>query len=136
MMQDLPDAWDVIVIGAGPAGLAAAATTGAAGLTTLVLDENPAPGGQIYRSVEGQGIGQPAGPDDVGVELDNPAGRVADGLEVGFVEEVAGQAQFVVQAVVEVVAPEEFGYLPVRQFVLRAFPGDGQGQVSRRSTAE
>src|SRR5262245_18557293 len=43
--------YDVAVVGAGPAGLAAAATTAGAGLTTLLLDENSAPGGQIWRAV-------------------------------------------------------------------------------------
>jgi NADPH-dependent 2,4-dienoyl-CoA reductase/sulfur reductase-like enzyme len=44
-------AYDVIIVGAGPAGLAAAATTAGAGLATLLLDENAGPGGQIYRAV-------------------------------------------------------------------------------------
>jgi NADPH-dependent 2,4-dienoyl-CoA reductase/sulfur reductase-like enzyme len=44
-------AYEVAVVGAGPAGLAAAATTAAAGLATLLLDENPLPGGQIYRAI-------------------------------------------------------------------------------------
>jgi NADPH-dependent 2,4-dienoyl-CoA reductase/sulfur reductase-like enzyme len=44
-------AYDVVIVGAGPAGLAAAATTAGAGLATLLLDENPTPGGQIYRAV-------------------------------------------------------------------------------------
>ena len=43
---------DVAVVGAGPAGLSAAAVTGAAGLTTLLIDEQPAPGGQIWRAAE------------------------------------------------------------------------------------
>jgi thioredoxin reductase len=43
--------YDVIIVGAGPAGLAAAATTAPAGLATLVLDENTSPGGQIYRAI-------------------------------------------------------------------------------------
>lgn len=42
---------DVLVIGAGPAGLAAAASTASAGLKTLLVDENSSPGGQIYRAI-------------------------------------------------------------------------------------
>ncbi len=44
--------YPLIVIGAGPAGLAAAATAGEQGVETALLDEQPAPGGQIYRNVE------------------------------------------------------------------------------------
>jgi D-hydroxyproline dehydrogenase subunit alpha len=40
---------DLLVIGAGPAGLAAAATAAGRGLRTLVLDERPTPGGQVYK---------------------------------------------------------------------------------------
>ncbi|MHB1613311.1 MAG: FAD-dependent oxidoreductase [Actinomycetes bacterium] len=40
---------DVLVIGAGPAGLAVAAETAAAGLDVTVVDENELPGGQIWR---------------------------------------------------------------------------------------
>jgi thioredoxin reductase len=43
---------DLIIIGAGPAGLAAAALACRAGVDTLVIDENPSPGGQIYRAIE------------------------------------------------------------------------------------
>jgi len=45
------ETYDVVVIGAGPAGLAAAAVTAKAGLSTLLLDENAGPGGQVWRSV-------------------------------------------------------------------------------------
>jgi NADPH-dependent 2,4-dienoyl-CoA reductase/sulfur reductase-like enzyme len=41
----------VVVVGAGPAGLAAAATCAKAGLSTVLFDEQPAAGGQIYRSI-------------------------------------------------------------------------------------
>ena len=44
--------YDIAIIGAGPAGMAAAIESARAGLSTLVLDEQRAPGGQIYRSIE------------------------------------------------------------------------------------
>lgn len=34
-----------------PAGLAAGAMTAQAGLATLIVDENPGPGGQIHRAI-------------------------------------------------------------------------------------
>ena len=40
---------DVLVVGAGPGGLAAAAAVGAAGLDVTLVDENPLAGGQIWR---------------------------------------------------------------------------------------
>ncbi|TMV03400.1 FAD-binding protein [Ruegeria sediminis] len=43
---------DLIVIGAGPAGMAAAATAAETGLSVALLDEQPRPGGQIYRDVD------------------------------------------------------------------------------------
>lgn len=44
--------YDVAVIGAGPAGMAAAVESAASGLSVIVLDEQALPGGQIYRAVE------------------------------------------------------------------------------------
>ena len=41
----------LVVIGAGPAGLAAATTAAKLGVDTVLLDEQPAPGGQIYRAI-------------------------------------------------------------------------------------
>ena len=43
---------DIIVIGAGPAGMAAAVTAAEGGTKVLLLDDQPAPGGQIYRAIE------------------------------------------------------------------------------------
>ncbi|MCV2865138.1 NAD(P)/FAD-dependent oxidoreductase [Albidovulum sediminicola] len=43
---------DLIVIGAGPAGMAAAAKAAETGLAVTLLDEQPRPGGQIYRDVD------------------------------------------------------------------------------------
>ena len=45
-------AFDVVIIGAGPAGMAAAVEASAHGLAVLVIDEQRTPGGQIYRGVE------------------------------------------------------------------------------------
>ena len=42
---------DLIVIGAGPAGMAAATTAASLGLKTVLLDEQAREGGQIYRNV-------------------------------------------------------------------------------------
>lgn len=42
---------ELAVIGAGPAGMAAAVTATRAGLSVALLDEQPRPGGQIYRDV-------------------------------------------------------------------------------------
>ena len=43
---------DIIIIGAGPAGLSAAVTAAGYGLDVLVVDEQPSPGGQIYRNIK------------------------------------------------------------------------------------
>lgn len=48
--------WDVIVIGAGPAGLSSASAVAEQGLEVLVLDEQPGPGGQIYKNIERQSV--------------------------------------------------------------------------------
>ena len=47
------DHCDVLVIGAGPAGMAAALAAAARGARTVVIDDNPAPGGQIWRDGPG-----------------------------------------------------------------------------------
>jgi NADPH-dependent 2,4-dienoyl-CoA reductase/sulfur reductase-like enzyme len=44
--------YDIIIIGAGPAGMSAAALADHHKASVLVLDENCAPGGQIYRAIE------------------------------------------------------------------------------------
>ena len=44
-----PGRTDLAVVGAGPAGLCAAATAAELGLQVTIVDENPLPGGQYYR---------------------------------------------------------------------------------------
>ena len=58
-VADLADSYDLVVIGAGPAGLAAAALASECGLQTLLVDENPSVGGQIYRAVTQSPISDP-----------------------------------------------------------------------------
>lgn len=43
---------DLLVVGAGPAGMSAAITARQYGLEVLVVDEQPSPGGQIWRAIE------------------------------------------------------------------------------------
>src|SRR5215471_17049909 len=45
-----PAVWDVIIVGAGPAGMAAALYTGRAKLRTLLLDRQGAGGGQLMNT--------------------------------------------------------------------------------------
>lgn len=44
---------DLLIVGAGPAGMAAAVAARKLGLNVIVVDENSEPGGQIYRRVLG-----------------------------------------------------------------------------------
>ncbi|HEV7328224.1 MAG TPA: NAD(P)/FAD-dependent oxidoreductase [Bosea sp. (in: a-proteobacteria)] len=43
---------DLLIVGAGPAGMAAAVTARRHGLSVRVVDDQPAPGGQIWRGIE------------------------------------------------------------------------------------
>ncbi len=52
-MSDLPEMrFDVVVVGAGPAGIAAAITAAGKGRRVALVDDNPAAGGQIWRAGE------------------------------------------------------------------------------------
>ena len=46
----MSERFDILVVGAGPAGIAAAVSAAAAGKRVGLVDDNPAPGGQIWRS--------------------------------------------------------------------------------------
>ncbi|HEV2446593.1 MAG TPA: FAD-dependent oxidoreductase, partial [Candidatus Sulfopaludibacter sp.] len=45
----MADRFDIVVVGAGPAGLAAARCASEAGARVAMVDDNPNPGGQIWR---------------------------------------------------------------------------------------
>lgn len=51
MSGEIKPAYDVAIVGAGPAGLAAASACARAGLATVLFDEQASPGGQIYRAI-------------------------------------------------------------------------------------
>jgi thioredoxin reductase len=91
---------DAIIIGAGPAGMAAAATLAEAGGRALVLDDQPAPGGQIYRAIEsvdkktadvlgaeymtGQSLARTFRKQNIDYVPDANVWQVTDGREVGY----------------------------------------------------
>ena len=81
-----PPPFDVIVIGAGPAGLTAATEAARAGLKCLCLDKL-APGGALINLGELHDFEEPwAGP-DMAARLTNEA--TVEGVELGFGEAVA-----------------------------------------------
>lgn len=76
---------DLAIIGAGPAGLAAADKAAECGLTVMLLDEQKAPGGQIYRGVleASERQKQVLGPDySAGADL---ARRVAENPRIDYI---------------------------------------------------
>lgn len=46
----MSERFDILIVGAGPAGIAAAVSASASGKRVGIVDDNPAPGGQIWRS--------------------------------------------------------------------------------------
>ncbi len=56
----MSQAFDLVVIGAGPGGLAAAATAAESGMRVCLVDDNPSAGGQIWRTSLGNGPGKAA----------------------------------------------------------------------------
>jgi NADPH-dependent 2,4-dienoyl-CoA reductase/sulfur reductase-like enzyme len=51
---------EILILGAGPAGLSAALAAARCGKSVMVLDDNPRPGGQIWR--DGPQVSLPRGP--------------------------------------------------------------------------
>lgn len=91
---------DIIIIGAGPAGMSAANVAAKHGAEVLVLDEARSPGGQIYRAIEKPGnLNRP----ELGQTYPKGAGLV-DAFR-------KAQVGYVAQASVWQVSPErEVGY--------------------------
>src|SRR5687768_17058128 len=85
--------WDVVIVGAGPAGLAASLTTAHRGLTTLVIEAKDKPGGQPqFLYADKRIVDIPGFPDGItGEELSQRTFRQAtDALvQFRFVEEMS-----------------------------------------------
>lgn len=76
---------DLVIIGAGPAGMSAALMAASLGMKTLLLDEQSRPGGQIYRNITAvpPSVAALLGPDyRHGEELTDRLGR--SGVELRF----------------------------------------------------
>lgn len=85
---------DLVVLGAGPAGLAASLAAARGGARVLLLDSNAAPGGQIWRG-KVPGRGSQAGKLLLDVQ-DHPLVEVRGGCTLAFAERAAGQWRLVV----------------------------------------
>ena len=83
---DALDSWDVVIIGAGPAGLAASLTTAHRGLTTLVIEAKDKPGGQPeFLYADKKIVDIPGFPDGItGHELSQRTFRQAEDALVQF----------------------------------------------------
>ena len=61
-MSDDPQSFDIVVVGAGPAGLAAMRAAVRGGCSVALIDDNPRPGGQIWRNSPGFAAPRKASP--------------------------------------------------------------------------
>ena len=89
---------DLVILGAGPAGMAAATQAAGLGLSVLVLDEQPRPGGQIWRDV---GRGAPLRGDLLGKDYTDGLAFVR-GLDHPNITHLAGASVWQVEASGEV----------------------------------
>lgn len=72
---------DLLIIGAGPAGMAAAVAAAPSGASIVLIDDNPAPGGQIWRDGPGTAL-PPAARQWRGALERHPNIRVCSGTRV------------------------------------------------------
>ena len=106
-------ATDLIVIGAGPGGIRAAVEGASHGLRVLLIDEQPTPGGQIYRALGANTEPAPGSRDILGA--DYWRGRdVIDALRGSQVEYVPGASVWTVEK-----EPLSVGYVVGEQSFLR-----------------
>ncbi|MCB1969253.1 MAG: FAD-dependent oxidoreductase [Geminicoccaceae bacterium] len=147
-----PERFDVAVIGGGPAGMAAAVAAAGTGLSTVLLDEQAAPGGQIYRSIEkvderGDRMRQLLGPDYArGADLVRrfrgstavyrPRSAVFDLSAEGGIGLVGeGRAQWIEARRVIIAAGAQERPVPVPGWTLPGVMGLGSAQTALKSSA-
>ena len=85
---------DLIIIGAGPAGIAAGAEAARHGLSAMLLDEQAQAGGQIYRDVD---RGAPLRADILGQDYTDGQGLTA-GLDDARITHVTGAVVWAIEA--------------------------------------
>jgi NADPH-dependent 2,4-dienoyl-CoA reductase/sulfur reductase-like enzyme len=112
---------DVLVVGAGPAGLAAAGAAAGAGCRVVLLDDNPAPGGQIWRGVRAVRAGD--GTKDGHAAEDRAAAPWLAALNRPEVQVIAGARLFARPAPGVTLAETARGALAVRHARAVLCPG-------------
>lgn len=105
----------LVVIGAGPAGLAAALAAREAGLAVTVVDQNPAPGGQIYRGLGAASSAQRAA---LGADYRRGEKLLADFVACGAQLLHEAQVWDITQAGVALWREERCELLPADQIIL------------------
>jgi NADPH-dependent 2,4-dienoyl-CoA reductase/sulfur reductase-like enzyme len=87
------DRCDLLIVGAGPAGMRAALTASGSGLGIIVADEGTAPGGQVYRGITNGPMAA-----DKAMGADYPGGRaLADAFAASGARYLSGTTVFMIE---------------------------------------
>lgn len=124
---------DVVVVGAGPAGVAAACAAAEAGRRVLLLDEGMRPGGQIWRHAVRSGLPRPARRwldrlDHSGATFMGGT-SVVDGAQGWLLAERQGQPQEIRGAALVLATGARERFLPFRGWTLPGVVGVGGAQA-------
>jgi NADPH-dependent 2,4-dienoyl-CoA reductase/sulfur reductase-like enzyme len=125
--------FDVVVVGAGPAGLAAACRAAECGQRVLMLDDNPLPGGQIWRGASKEAAGWMRRAERLGVVWMSGA-RVFDAPEPQMlaVETIDGECQVAYRNLILATGARE-RFLPFPGWTLPNVLGAGGLQALAKS---